>query len=68
MRATIEAMAGAVASKKPADVKKIEKAEIVTIRRRRARRKLEKDDAAPLGQNLLVVISRCNTEIRAIEP
>ena len=53
MRATIEAMAGAVASRKPADVKKIEKAEIVTIRRRRARRKLEKDDAAQLGQNLL---------------
>ena len=44
-------MAGAVASRKPADVKKIEKAEIVTTRRRRARRKLEEDDAAHLGQN-----------------
>ena len=49
--ATTEAIAGAVASRKPADVKKTEKAEIVTIRRRRARRKLEKDDAAHLGQN-----------------
>ena len=44
-------MAGAVASRKPADVKKIEKAEIVTTRRRRARRKLKEDDATHLGQN-----------------
>ena len=49
--AIIEAMAGAVASRKPADVKKIEKAEIVTTRRRRARRKLKEDDATHLGQN-----------------
>lgn len=44
MRATIDAMAGAVARRKPADVKKIEKAEIVKIRRTRARRRLDEDD------------------------
>lgn len=44
MRATIDAMAGAVARRKPADVKKIEKAENVKIRRRRARRRLDEDE------------------------
>lgn len=55
MRATIDAMAGAVARRKPADVKKIEKAEIVKIRRRRARRRLnaDEDGAAHRGQNRL---------------
>lgn len=53
MRATIDAMAGAVARRKPADVKKIEKAEIVKIRRTRARRRLDEDDAAHRGQNRL---------------
>lgn len=50
IRATIDAMAGAVARRKPADVKKIEKADIVTIRRNRVRRRLGKDDAAHRGQ------------------
>jgi len=35
MRAIIEAIAGAVAMRKPAEVKKIEKAEMVSMRRRR---------------------------------
>lgn len=45
MRATIDAIAGAVARRKPADVKKMEKADIVTIRRKRARRRHDEDDA-----------------------
>lgn len=45
MRATIEAIAGAVAMRKPAEVKKIEKAEMVSMRRRRARRKGRFGDA-----------------------
>lgn len=51
MRATIDAIAGAVARRKPADVKKMEKAENVTILRNRARRRLDVDDAAYRGQN-----------------
>ena len=39
MRATIEAIAGAVAMKKPVEVKNMEKAEKVSIRRKRARRR-----------------------------
>lgn len=39
MRAIIEAIAGAVAIRKPAEVKNIEKAEIVSMRRKRARRR-----------------------------
>ena len=50
MRATIDAMAGAVAMMKPADVKNIEKADIVTIRRTRTRRRLDEDDAVNSGQ------------------
>ena len=46
IRVMMDAMAGAVAIRKPADVKKIEKADIVRIRRRRARRRLDEDDAA----------------------
>lgn len=46
-------MAGAVARRKPADVKKIEKAEIVTIRRKRERRRLDEDDAVQNGQDRL---------------
>lgn len=46
IRATIDAMAGAVARRKPADVKKIDKAEIVRIRRSRARRRLNEGDTA----------------------
>lgn len=53
MRVTMDAMAGAVARRKPADVKKIEKADIVMIRRKRARRRLEEGDAEHRGQNLL---------------
>lgn len=49
--ATIEAMAGAVARRKPADVKNIENADIVTIRRKRARPGLDKDDAVDRSQN-----------------
>lgn len=45
MRAMSEAIAGAVAMRKPAEVKKMEKAEMVSIRRRRARRRLGMGDA-----------------------
>lgn len=44
-------MAGAVARRKPADVKSIEKADTVTIRRKRARRGVIKDDAVDRSQN-----------------
>lgn len=44
-------MAGAVARRKPADVKNIENADIVTIRRKRARPGLDKDDAVDRSQN-----------------
>lgn len=47
----MDAMAGAVAIRKPADVKKIEKADIVRIRRKRALRRLDEDDAAQCGQD-----------------
>ena len=50
-RATMDAMAGAVARTKPADVKKIEKAEMVIIRRKRAPRRFDEGDAADRGQN-----------------
>lgn len=50
MRATMEAMAGAVAIRKPAEVKMMEKADIVSIRRMRARRRLGKGDAMLRGQ------------------
>lgn len=39
MRAIMDAMAGAVAIRKPAEVKKMEKAPILSIRRKRARRR-----------------------------
>ena len=69
IRATIDAMAGAVASRKPADVKKIEKADIVTIRRNReARWGLDEDDAAHGGQSRLSGRRAVNTEVRAVEP
>ena len=45
IRAMIDAIAGAVAMRKPAEVKKMEKAPIVSIRRRRARRRLGEGDA-----------------------
>jgi hypothetical protein len=45
MSATIEAIAGAVAMRKPAEVKTIEKAESVSTRRMRARRRLGFEDA-----------------------
>lgn len=41
----IDAIAGAVAMRKPAAVKKMEKAPIVIIRRKRARRRLGEGDA-----------------------
>ena len=50
MSATIEAIAGAVAMRKPADVKNIEKADIVNIRRKRARRRFDRDEAAHFRQ------------------
>ena len=45
MRATIEAIAGAVAIRKPAEVKNMEKAEIVSMRRKRARRRGGNEEA-----------------------
>lgn len=45
MRATMEAIAGAEAIRKPADVKTTEKVPMVSIRRRRARRRLGLGDA-----------------------
>ena len=45
MRAMIDAIAGAVARRKPAEVKEMIKTPIVIIRRRRARRKLGEGDA-----------------------
>lgn len=51
IREMMDAMAGAVAIRKPADVKKIENADIVRIRRRRARRRLDEDDAAHCSQD-----------------
>ena len=51
IREMMDAMAGAVAIRKPADVKKIEKADIVRIRRRRAGRRLDEDDAAHYCQD-----------------
>ena len=50
MRATIEAIAGAVAMRKPAEVNTIEKAEIVSMRWMRARRRLGFGDAGIWGQ------------------
>ena len=47
----MDAMAGAVARTKPADVNKIEKAEMVMIRRKRAPRRLDEGDAAHRCQN-----------------
>ena len=55
---TIEAMAGAVARRKPADVKNIERADIVRIRRKRARRRLDEGDAVHHGQIDFDIISR----------
>lgn len=46
----MEAIAGADAMKKPADVKIIEKVEIVNIRRNRARRRLGFGDTARTNQ------------------
>ena len=51
IRVMMEAMAGAVAIRKPADVKKIEKADTVRIRRKRPLRRLDEDDAARYGQD-----------------
>lgn len=45
MRDRIEAIAGVLAIRKPAEVKAREKAETVSIRRRRTRRRLALDDA-----------------------
>lgn len=42
----MDAMAGAVARMKPADVKKIEKAEMVITRRKRAPRRFDEGDAS----------------------
>ena len=50
MRAMIDAIAGAVAMRKPAEVKKMEKAPMVIIRRRRARRRLGEGDAGIRSQ------------------
>ena len=47
----MDAMAGAVARTKPADVKKIEKAEMVIIRRKRAPWRFDGADAEERGQN-----------------
>ncbi len=41
----MEAIAGALAIRNPAEVNAIEKAEIVSIRRRRKRRRLDLDNA-----------------------
>ena len=45
MRAMIEAIAGAVAMRKPAEVKKMDKAEMVSMRRKRARRRGAEEEA-----------------------
>ena len=51
MRATIEAIAGAVAMRKPVEVKMMEMAEIVSSRRRRAFRRLGLGDARTRSQS-----------------